>query len=327
LQEFLTSQEVALALLRRAAAMPGCWFEHDYFQASEMLLPELEQLRHAAIVLSLDARARAAGGDGRGALEDVTAMLGMARHINDPVLISVLVAMAIERNAVKTLEEVLALTTPPTEPLTGLPLADGVSRRREVQRACQMEDAAGGVVFSDAPSSRWLRETTDPVGLAVLDSPLYRVFLLPDDLASYHRTMKEMSDLAGRPYYEARQGLQELEESFKVRRRGILTMLLIPAVDKCAAVAAETDAAHRLARLAVAVTAYRAKHGNYPDRLEDLAPAVIPHIPVDPFDGKPLRLKREGDGLVLYSVGRDGKDDGGAAVEAQQQGDLVFRLR
>ena len=34
-------------------------------------------------------------------------------------------------------------------------------------------------------------------------------------------------------------------------------------------------------------------------------------IPVDPYDGKPLRLKRMPDGLLIYSVGPDGKDNGG----------------
>ena len=50
-------------------------------------------------------------------------------------------------------------------------------------------------------------------------------------------------------------------------------------------------------------------------------------VPIDPFSGQPLRLKLDGKDLVLYSVGPDGTDDGGAPWnEATKHGDLVFRL-
>ena len=33
---------------------------------------------------------------------------------------------------------------------------------------------------------------------------------------------------------------------------------------------------------------------------------VFESVPVDPFDGKPLRFKKKGDGaVVIYSIGRD----------------------
>jgi hypothetical protein len=34
-------------------------------------------------------------------------------------------------------------------------------------------------------------------------------------------------------------------------------------------------------------------------------------VPADPYDLRPLRLKRLPDGLVIYTLGPDGKDDGG----------------
>ena len=43
-------------------------------------------------------------------------------------------------------------------------------------------------------------------------------------------------------------------------------------------------------------------------------PAAVSEIPgtwVDPIDGKPLRLKANGDSIRIYSVGQDAKDDGG----------------
>jgi hypothetical protein len=43
----------------------------------------------------------------------------------------------------------------------------------------------------------------------------------------------------------------------------------------------------------------------------DLVPRYLSEVPNDPFDGKPLRLKHTEDGLVIYSVGLDGDDNGG----------------
>ena len=40
-------------------------------------------------------------------------------------------------------------------------------------------------------------------------------------------------------------------------------------------------------------------------------PLYLNAVPADPFDGQPLRFKRLSKGYVIYSVGSDGRDDGG----------------
>jgi hypothetical protein len=55
----------------------------------------------------------------------------------------------------------------------------------------------------------------------------------------------------------------------------------------------------------------------------------LPAVPLDPFDGKPLRFVTRTNGVTVYSIGQDGKDDGGADANAstnRQNGDVVFRL-
>src|SRR5439155_18581248 len=56
-----------------------------------------------------------------------------------------------------------------------------------------------------------------------------------------------------------------------------------------------------------ALLAYRARRGAFPDRLEE----AIPAPPRDPFSGRPLKYRREGDGFVVFSVGPEGAFDGG----------------
>ena len=62
-----------------------------------------------------------------------------------------------------------------------------------------------------------------------------------------------------------------------------------------------------------ALAAYRADHGAYPADLAAPVPEYLPAIPRDPFSDGPLRYKRDAAGYLLYSVGPNGKDDGGRA--------------
>ena len=77
--------------------------------------------------------------------------------------------------------------------------------------------------------------------------------------------------------------------------------------------AAHVDARHGLARLALAAASSRAATGVLPERLDELVPTYLSVVPTDPFSGAPLRSRRDGKTLILYSVGPDGRDDGAAA--------------
>jgi hypothetical protein len=138
-----------------------------------------------------------------------------------------------------------------------------------------------------------------------------------------------MREHAALPAPQMLDGLSEHERQIKsTRGGGILSGLLIPAAYKVAFAALDADATHALARAAVAATAYKAKHGKYPEKLGELVPEFVPDVPADPYDGRPLRLRRADGGLVLYSLGRDRKDDAGRPWDAdKQEGDLVFRLK
>jgi hypothetical protein len=73
----------------------------------------------------------------------------------------------------------------------------------------------------------------------------------------------------------------------------------------------EADAILGCAIAALAVERYRLKHGRWPDALDDLVAAqLLRRVPVDPFDNKPLRYRPTNDGIVVYSIGRDGDGDG-----------------
>jgi hypothetical protein len=85
----------------------------------------------------------------------------------------------------------------------------------------------------------------------------------------------------------------------------------------------------RCAVAALAVERFRLARGRWPGKPAELVPAFLARWPDDPFDGQPLRFRRLPDGVVIYSVGPDGKDDGGnlARNNPNEPGtDLGFRF-
>jgi hypothetical protein len=93
------------------------------------------------------------------------------------------------------------------------------------------------------------------------------------------------------------------------------------------AVRALSEAEHRmraraaLAQVGLALAAYRADRGRYPDALNELSPLYISQVPGDPFIEQPLHYERRRDGFSLYSVGPNGKENRGAA-----EPDLVIKV-
>jgi hypothetical protein len=72
------------------------------------------------------------------------------------------------------------------------------------------------------------------------------------------------------------------------------------------------EAARRVVVAAIALKRFQLKHGQWPATLDELAPEFLSSIPIDPYDGKPLRYHPNADGTyLLYGVGEDGVDDGG----------------
>lgn len=87
-------------------------------------------------------------------------------------------------------------------------------------------------------------------------------------------------------------------------------------------------ASHRCTAVAIALARYYLDHGAYPTTLQSLVPTYLTAIPLDPFDGVPLRCKPASDAATIYSIGIDRNDDGG---DVNQSGDghpkdIGFRL-
>ncbi len=70
-------------------------------------------------------------------------------------------------------------------------------------------------------------------------------------------------------------------------------------------------AMHNLYTIAIALEIYKADHGNYPDSLAALTPQYLKTLPLDLYSGKEPIYRITGKTYLLYSVGPNGRDDGG----------------
>ena len=112
------------------------------------------------------------------------------------------------------------------------------------------------------------------------------------------------------------------------RISGTFVALLMPALS------AALDAEHRadmyveMVDTAFALKLYHNKHGKYPAKLDALVPKHLKSVLVDINNEKDqVRYKRTTAGYLLYSVGRDGKDQGGPALDDERiTDDLGFRV-
>jgi len=105
-----------------------------------------------------------------------------------------------------------------------------------------------------------------------------------------------------------------LAAAFNIQRRsklasGVLLGLFTPTVSAAINAQDRTNAQLNLARIAAALAVYKAKHGSYPDQLNDIARDSRTKLPTDPFSGKSFMYVPVKDGYLIYSVGENGKDE------------------
>ena len=154
------------------------------------------------------------------------------------------------------------------------------------------------------------------------ERPKVVLFLRPNQTKRLSaETLRSMVEDSTRPYaaahtrpvaQDASGGLfQRLPSKNSVGR--MLHQILIPALSgvqkmKCQA---HTDMAATQALLAL--KCFKDKTGRLPKTLDELVPEYLAAVPLDDFDGKPLRYSPEK--KIIYSVGKDLKDVGGSTKE------------
>jgi len=94
---------------------------------------------------------------------------------------------------------------------------------------------------------------------------------------------------------------------------------LFPAMSAAFEAEDRSCAQQRLTLLAAALKLHQLRHGDYPNSLDALAPDPLAEVPLDPFTNEPFVYERRDGGFAIWSLGRNGVDDGGS----DQTGEFV----
>jgi hypothetical protein len=117
---------------------------------------------------------------------------------------------------------------------------------------------------------------------------------------------------------DARQEVQSGDA--RQRTRYSMETLLAPALSKAALNVAIDCASRESARAAIAAELFHRANKRWPTSAADLAAFNGGIAPSDPWGDGPIRMASDQDGFRMWSVGRDGKDDGGRVPPSDGSG-------
>jgi hypothetical protein len=329
----------ALAEARKLAELPeGRYpirYAPDYIGT---LSPHDQDVRQIASLLACDALLRTQEGDADGALASCRAILNAGRSIGDePLSVPQMVRSACPSFAVTKAQRVLAQGAPSEAALLQLQQLFEKEEAVPIMLIVARGERAGWDRFAEAFLAGQVKLSTlalaarlhseDELGEAEWLALRTRRSVVAQR-AALLRYMNRAVEIARLPCEQQVPRFEQWEESAK--DQPLLVRSLAPKLIKIAEGYQLSRAELRCAIVAIAAERYRRAGGRWPDSLEALQGAgYLREVPTDLYDGRPLRMRRLEDGLVVYSVGPDGQDNGGRLDHRNVRApgtDLGFRL-
>ena len=279
---------------------------------------QITQFRTALRFIGWRMEVLVADGKHEQAVEEGIASLQLARmYDHEPMIVNMLVACAVRGMAANSLYD--ALAAGPVSPALHAALDQELALNDDPQRmvhALKTERAFTIDCLMNLPSvgprpPTWLFHAFGwPVKRYWIESVDY----LNAEIAS-----------GGRPWFEAHQIVGRKANSQKPSKYGVLADLEMPAIQAGYDAEARTTAVLRALRIENALRQFAEKNGHEAAGLDELG--LQKSATIDPFSGKPLKLKHTDDGWIIYSVMRNGVDDGGDFMELKDFGVAPKRHR
>ena len=114
--------------------------------------------------------------------------------------------------------------------------------------------------------------------------------------------------------------LEKINDSPKADCRNRIARLILPALPRAGKKFRELEMRYRMMMTLIDLELHRRTTGEFPAKFE---------VPPDCYGGKPCRCRRapQTGEFTIWSVGRNGKDEGGkTGIAADEPDDIVYRL-
>jgi hypothetical protein len=327
----LADARPALRDVERVADMPrGRHSFHLERNPIATLLPHLQQCRNLVALLIHESMRRNQRGDSKGALTACRAALNVARSIGaEPFYVPHLVRIACTILVCQAIERTMGQGEPSPEDLSALQtLLETEDAFPALLIATRGERAAVHKVFEGIERGELTATELESLSSGGRHSQSHR---LKDTLISLWRMdtredhalflsfMTQYVKAAHLPMHEQAAAEKKIEQEVRTQvavntlpgTTAMITRLLLPAMSKMGEAFRREHAYLRCMIVALAAERYRQEKKTWPDNIDQLCPQFLTAVPLDPFDGKPLRYRRVQDGVIIYSVGEDVTDNGG----------------
>ncbi|MDT8302667.1 MAG: hypothetical protein RQ760_14380 [Sedimentisphaerales bacterium] len=320
-KNFLSDNEKILTLLHEAASIKHCRYPIDFNQESDPAAPWLKNLRNCTHLLHLNVLIQCENNNSEKAMESIRTNLSLAKSSNVPLLIHRLVQIAVKTTAYNSIERLLNRIQLTEEQLMKLSAEiNTLSNDEGYKRVLIGENCIGLQTFQGH-----VREVSERLGsqggLSIIFIAFLRLTGLNDrDAMKYIDIMQEFIDAMELPANERLLVFDSIQKDAHSRKRGgMLTRMLMPAFGRIMQIETRHLADLRVTQTALVIERYRLADGHLPESLDDLVPAFLEAVPTDPFDGQNLKYRKLETGFVVYSVGDDLTDEGGAERDGRKR--------
>ncbi len=162
----------------------------------------------------------------------------------------------------------------------------------------------------------------------LLNLRIYRLY----DVAQLARDFETLHAVATLAPHERTDRLEALDAELLARPSfgNLFPKLLLPAFARSYRAEDRVMAALGTAEVALALARFESSESALPSTLDALVPGYLARMPIDPFNGEPLRFRVSPNGFVIYSVGPDLEDDAGRPPvkphSINDDGDVTFEF-
>lgn len=313
----LATVRPALEMARKLADLPRGRHRIVYDRNPlATLLPDQLESRRMVKLLVYEAMRQNQQGETKEALISCRAALNAARSLGDePIAISQLIRIAGVLLACHAIERTLAQGEPPPEDLA------------ELQKLLENEDDVPSFLLAMRGERASLHATLEAVEQGYVswdqlsgsqpnwaEEAFLKIWPMDprEDHALALSLMARRIEEVQRPSQEQAALEKQFEQDIRnLPNNATFTRTLMPAMVKLGEAFRRKHASLRCTIAALAAERYQQKHKRWPDSLDKLCPQFLPAVPLDPFDGAPLRYRRFDEGMIIYCVGNDGVDNGG----------------
>ena len=294
--------EMILNLFQQGAEKPYAIYERDYRELNKTLLPELKSMRAVFRLISIKASL-----DGINGIPEVGYSLisdgfkTIKQFESDPFLISQLVNIACTTLNINTMNSMVSRY--------------GISRQNAEHLLSELNKLDFKVNMIHGLDGEFL------IGRNVFETFIKEYKLGEDALKSEYKFMITVwsffyqdytyfltqytkgRKLYSYPYWSVEKEMKEMnDELSNIPTKYWISNLTLPLLTNPRTKVANIESDIDAAKLTLALHIYKNQNGAFPDKLEQLAPAILKEIPVDPISGRPFEYHKTDGTFELSSV-------------------------